>query len=85
MAAVRRSLRRMGEVLAVGVLVNGIWFPWQEEPGWLLRLDILPCIGVSLVLALPLVASLARRPVVLSVSALLVALGIFVACPTARP
>lgn len=78
---VRRSLRRMGEVLAVGVLVNGIWFPWRVEPGWLLRLDILPCLGVSLVLALPLVAGLARRPVVLSVSALLVALGIFLALP----
>lgn len=78
---VRRSLRRIGEVLAVGVLVNAIWFPWRVEPGWLLRLDILPCIGVSLVLAVPLVAGLARRPVVLSVSALLIALAIFLAVP----
>lgn len=78
---VRRSLRRIGEVLAVGVLVNGIWFPWRAEPGWLLRLDILPCIGVSLVLALPLVAGLARRPFVLAGSALLVALGFFLAVP----
>ncbi|WP_224245755.1 heparan-alpha-glucosaminide N-acetyltransferase domain-containing protein [Hyalangium gracile] len=78
---VRRSLRRIGEVLAVGLLVNAIWFPWRQQPGWLLRLDILPCIGVSLLLALPLIVGLARRPAVLSVLALLVALGLFLVTP----
>ncbi|MFL5349665.1 MAG: heparan-alpha-glucosaminide N-acetyltransferase domain-containing protein [Hyalangium sp.] len=78
---VRRSLRRIGEVLAVGVLVNAIWFPWRQEPEWLLRLDILPCIGVSLLLAMPLLAGLSRRPVVLSALALLIALGLFLVTP----
>lgn len=77
----RRSLRRIGEVLAVGLLVNAIWFPWRVEPGWLLRLDILPCIGVSLLLAMPLLVSLSRRPAVLSALSLLVALGIFLVSP----
>src|SRR5512139_360780 len=76
---VRRSLRRIGEVLAVGLLVNAIWFPWRQQPEWLLRLDILPCIGVSLLLALPLLAGLARRPAALSTLALIIALGLFLA------
>ncbi len=78
---VRRSLRRIGEVLAVGLLVNAIWFPWRQQPAWLLRLDILPCIGVSLLLALPLLAGLARRPAVLSALSLFIALGIFLVAP----
>ncbi|WP_224371020.1 heparan-alpha-glucosaminide N-acetyltransferase domain-containing protein [Hyalangium versicolor] len=78
---VRRSLRRIGEVLGVGILVNAIWFPWTRQPEWLLRLDILPCIGVSLLLALPLLAGLARRPVLLSVCALAIALGLFLVSP----
>lgn len=78
---IRRSLRRIGEVLAVGILVNAIWFPWRQQPDWLLRLDILPCIGVSLLLALPLLAGFARWPVVLAALSLLVALGIFGVTP----
>jgi uncharacterized membrane protein len=78
---VRRSLRRIGEVLAVGVLINAIWFPWRQEPAWLLRLDILPCIAVSLLMAMPLLAGLARRPAVLSGVSLLIALGLFLVAP----
>ena len=78
---VRRSLRRIGEVLAVGLLVNTIWFGFRQQPLFLLRLDILPCIGVSLLLALPLLAGLARHPVVLSGLSLLIALGIFLVAP----
>src|SRR2546423_1844123 len=51
-ARIRRTLRRIGEVMAVGLLVNAIWFPVRQQPGWLLRLDILPCIAVSLLAAL---------------------------------
>jgi len=77
---VRRSLRRIGEVLAVGLLLNLIWFGWRQ-PAWLLWLDILPCIGVSLLLAMPLLVGLARRPRVLSALALFIALGLFRATP----
>ena len=78
---VRRSLRRIGEVLAVGLLINAIWFPWRQQPDWLLRLDILPCIGsVAAARAAP-ARRLARQPVVLSALSLLVALGIFGVTP----
>ena len=46
-----RTLRRIGEVLAVGTLINYVWFPVWVEPAWLLRVDILQCIGVSLLFA----------------------------------
>jgi uncharacterized membrane protein len=56
---VLRSFRRASEVLAVGLLINFIWF---HQLVWLLRLDILPSIGVSLMLLLPVLAALAPRP-----------------------
>ncbi len=62
---VRKTLRRIGEVLAVATLVNWMWFPIFREPRWLLRLDILHCIGLSLLLALPVLMLLASRPRVL--------------------
>src|SRR5438552_19197661 len=37
----RRTLRRLGEVLAVATLVNWAWFPLVREPRWILRMDIL--------------------------------------------
>ncbi len=61
-AQARKSLRRIGEVLAVASLVNFIWFPLWKEPKWLFRIDILQCIGLSLLLALPLLVGLATRP-----------------------
>ena len=62
---IRKTLRRIGEVLAVATLVNWMWFPIFREPKWLLRLDILHCIGLSLLLALPVLVLLAPRPRVL--------------------
>lgn len=61
----KKTLRRIGEVLAVATLVNWMWFPIFREPIWLIRLDILHCIGFSLLLALPLLSGLAYRPNVL--------------------
>lgn len=62
---VLKTLRRLTEVLAVATLVNFLWFPIFREPKWLLRLDILHCIGLSLLLALPVTVLLAPRPRVL--------------------
>ena len=80
---VLRSLRRIGEVLAVGTLVNWVWFPISIEPGWLLRIDILQCIGLTLLLALPFDVALAPRPRALAIASLLVALGLFLLSPFA--
>ena len=33
----RRTLRRLAEVLLVGVLVNWMWFPIFREPRWIVR------------------------------------------------
>lgn len=57
----KKSLKRIAEVLAVATLVNLIWFR-LDEPKWLLRLDILHCIGLSLLLVLPLLTLLGARP-----------------------
>src|SRR4051812_46859686 len=35
---VRKTLRRIGEVLAVATLVNWMWFPIFREPKWMLRM-----------------------------------------------
>ena len=59
---VKKTLRRIGEVLAVATLVNFVWFPIFREPKWLVRLDILHCIGLSLLLALPVLVLLAPKP-----------------------
>jgi uncharacterized membrane protein len=62
---VRKTLRRLGEVLLVATLVNWMWFPLLREPRWIFRVDILHCIGLSLLIALPILAALAPRPLVL--------------------
>ena len=62
---VLKTLRRLGEVLAVATLVNWMWFPIFREPHWLFRLDILHCVGLSLLVALPVMVVLAPRPKVL--------------------
>src|SRR6266850_2795497 len=33
-----KTLRRIGEVLLVGTLVNWMWFPIFREPRWILRM-----------------------------------------------
>src|SRR5207244_4386290 len=59
---VLRTLRRLAEVLLVATLTNWMWFPIFREPRWILRVDILHCIGLSLLLALPILSLLAPRP-----------------------
>ena len=80
---VLRTLRRIGEVLAIGTLINWVWFPISVEPGWLLRVDILQCIGLTLLVALPLNVALASRPRALTLASLGVALALFLISPYA--
>lgn len=81
MKRVWKTLRRLAEVLGVGTLINVIWFPIRVEPWWLFRVDILQCIGLSLLLALPLLALLARHPRRLAASTLLLAAVSFAIAP----
>jgi uncharacterized membrane protein len=78
---VRKTLRRLFEVLSVATLVNWAWFPVFREPKWLLRIDILHCIGLSLLLALPLMTLLAPRPKVLRWVTLLLSVAVFAVTP----
>lgn len=55
----KKSVTRIAEVLLVASLVNFIWF---RELKWLLRIDILQCIGLSLAAVLPVLFALGRRP-----------------------
>ena len=80
----RKTLRRLGEVLAVATLTNWMWFPIFREPKWILRVDILQCIGLSLLLALPLFSWLAPRPRALRFAALLLAALVFGIAPYAE-
>jgi uncharacterized membrane protein len=80
----RKTLRRLGEVLLVATLVNWMWFPLLREPRWIFRIDILHCIGLSLLLALPILAALASRPLVLRWVALGLALLVFGLAPFAE-
>jgi len=82
-ARVLRTLRRIGEVLAVGTLINWVWFPISVEPVWLFRMDILQCIGLTLLAALPLNVVLARRPQALTLASLGIGLALFLAAPFA--
>ncbi len=81
---VRKTLRRLVEVLAVATLVNWCWFPVWREPKYLLRIDILHCIGLSLLLALPVMTALAPRPRVLRWVTLALAVGVFALTPWLR-
>jgi uncharacterized membrane protein len=58
----KKTLKRIGEVLLVASFINFIWFPMLREPKWLFRIDILQCIGLSLLLVLPLLVGLSTRP-----------------------
>lgn len=77
----RRTLRRIGEVLFMATLTNWAWFPIFREPRWLIRIDILHCIGLSLLIALPILALLAPHPRLLRWSALLLAAVAFGIAP----
>ncbi len=78
---VRRTLRRLAEVLAVASLVNWMWFPLLREPKYLLRFDILHCIGLGLLLALPIFVLLSPRPRLLRWVALGLAMLVFGVAP----
>ena len=80
-----RTLRRLGEVLLVGILVNWMWFPIFREPRWIVRMDILPCVGLSLLLALPILFALAPHPRALRWASLLLAAAVFGVSPLAEP
>jgi len=80
-----RTLRRLAEVLLVGILVNWMWFPIFRQPRWIVRMDILPCIGLSLLLALPILFALAPHPRALRWASLLLAAAVFGVSPLAEP
>lgn len=80
-AQAKKTLKRIGEVLLVASLINLIWFPVWREPKWLLRIDILHCIGLSLLLVLPFLVGLSTRPRLLRWVSLLIALALFAASP----
>src|SRR3954452_11781281 len=63
---VRKTLRRLGEVLLVATLLNWMWFPISPEPRCIFDIAIPHCIGLSLLLALPIFALLSPRPRLLS-------------------
>src|SRR5256885_1826443 len=81
---VRKTLRRLGEVLFVATLLNWMWFPIFREPRWIFRIDILHCIGLSLLVALPIFALLSPRPRLLSWVALALAAVVFGVSPFAE-
>jgi uncharacterized membrane protein len=77
----RRTLRRLGEVFFVATLTNWMWFPIFREPRWILRVDILHCIGLALLIALPAMFLLATRPRALRWVALALAALVFGLAP----
>ncbi len=76
-----KTLKRIGEVLLVASYVNFIWFPLWREPKWLFRIDILQCIGLSLLLVMPLLVGLSTRPRLLRWVTLGGALVLFAVAP----
>lgn len=81
LGAGRKSFKRALEVLGVASLINLIWFPLLRQPKWLFRIDILHCIALSLLLALPLLIALSKRPQLLRWLMLTLALVIFSIAP----
>lgn len=79
-----KTLKRIGEVLLVASLVNTIWFHAWRAPKWLVRLDILHCIGLALLLVLPLLVALATRPQALRWVMLALAFVVFGLSPLAE-
>lgn len=76
-----KTLRRIGEVLAVATLVNWMWFPLLSEPRWLFRIDILHCIGLSLLIAFAWLRFVAPTPRAVVWSGMAIAAAIFFAAP----
>lgn len=76
-----KSLKRILEVLGVASFVNAVWFPVFWHLSWFLRIDILQCIGLSLLLALPLLVALSQRPLILRWVMLALAAVVFAISP----
>jgi uncharacterized membrane protein len=74
-----KSLKRIIEVNVVAVGMAWVWFPIFYEPKWLLRIDILNCIGLTLLAALPFFAWLAKRPWVLAASSFAIGVALLMA------
>lgn len=77
----RAGLKRIGRVLLAATFVNALWFNFLVAPHRIFRIDILHCIGLSLLVALPFALLLARRPRLLGGVALLVGLALFTLAP----
>ena len=80
----RRSLWRILEVLAAATCVNWAWFPLLETPRYLARLDVLHCVGLSLLLLWPLAVALRRHPRALRWSSLALGAALFAVAPFAE-
>lgn len=76
-----RGLKQVGKVLAAATLVNAMWFNFLLEPHRLFRIDILHCIGLALMLALPMIVGFARSPARMKVCGVLVGLALFALAP----
>jgi uncharacterized membrane protein len=83
LAQASRSLLRILEVLGAASVVNAAWFPVLEAPRYLLRVDILHCVGLSLLLLWPVAVGLARRPRALRWASLALGLALFAVAPLA--
>ncbi len=81
LAQAKKNLWRIGEVLLVASWVNAAWFPVFREPRWLLRLDILHCVGLSLLATLGLLTLLRRWPAWSLAASLAVGLAVFFVAP----
>ena len=77
----RRIFFRSLQVLAVSAWLTWQWFPIFQEPKWLLRIDVLSCIGLSLLVLLAICAPLAKFPRVLGGLMLALASAIFLFAP----
>lgn len=76
-----KSARRIAEVFAMATFINFIWFPMLSDPKWVLRIDILHCIALSLAALLPVLVALAQRPLLLRWVTLGLALLVFGLAP----
>ncbi len=77
----QHSLKRIAKVLAVATLVNCLWFNVVSEPLKLLRLDILHCIGLSLLATLGALTLSRMKPFVAGMVLASLALAAFFAAP----
>ncbi len=80
----RKTFWRTLEVLLAATFVNWLWFPLFREPRWIGRVDILHCVGLSLLLLLPVLVLLGRHPRALTALVIGLGLACFVGAPFAE-